>query len=124
MPRNTVLVADDDARVRKVVSTTLGSTYRLLEAKDGEQAMATALRERPDLLLLDVRMPHMDGLEVCRQLKNDPTMAGIKVVMLTGLGADDDRAAGERAGADAYFVKPFSPRALLTKVIEMLDAIE
>ena len=124
MPRNTVLVADDDARVRKVVSTTLGSTYRLLEAKDGEQAIATALRERPDLLLLDVRMPHMDGLEVCRQLKNDPTMAGIKVVMLTGLGADDDRAAGERAGADAYFVKPFSPRALLTKVIEMLDAIE
>ncbi len=117
-----VLVADDDVRVRKVVVTTLGATYRLFEAKDGEQALATARREMPDVLLLDVRMPVFDGLEVCRRLKGDPATAHIRIVLLTGLGADDDRAAGEKAGADAYFVKPFSPRSLLGKVAEMMGA--
>lgn len=117
----TILVADDDPRVRKLVTLTLGSAWRLLEAADGAQALDVAQREQPDLILLDVRMPHMDGLEVCRRLKNGEATANIKVVMLTGMGNDEDRAAGAEAGADEYFVKPFSPRALLDKVNEMLS---
>ncbi len=118
-----VLVADDDPRVRRVVVTTLGGVYQLFEARDGEQALAVARREMPDLLLLDVRMPVFDGLEVCRRIKGDPLTAHLRVVMLTGLGADEDRKAGERAGADAYFVKPFSPRALLNQVTELLESV-
>lgn len=116
----TILVADDDRRVLKLVAVTLGSGHRLLQAVDGAQALDIAQRERPDLILLDIRMPRVDGLEVCRRLKNGRATADIKVVMLTGMGQDEDRAAGMKAGADEYFVKPFSPRALLDKVHEML----
>jgi DNA-binding response OmpR family regulator len=76
---------------------------------------------RPELVLLDVNMPKLDGFEVCRQLKSEPETAGIKVVMLTARGADVDRANGRAAGADDYFIKPFSPVQLLNKVYALLE---
>jgi len=116
-----ILLADDDPRIRRLVAATLGNHYRLLEAADGEQALEVARRETPDLVLLDVRMPRMDGFEVCRRLKTSQDTSAVRVIMLTGMGSDEDQQMGRQVGADGYFVKPFSPRALLDKLSEMLD---
>lgn len=116
-----ILLADDDPKLRRLVAATLGGAYKFLEAADGEQALEMARRENPDLILLDIIMPGLDGLEVLGRLKADQGTSQIKVVMLTGLGIEEFRSAGENAGADGYFVKPFSPRALLEMVTDLLD---
>lgn len=116
-----VLVVDDDARVRRLVIATLGEDYSLLEAADGSQALDIASREKPDVVLLDVKMPGMDGFEVCRRLKAGSATAQARVVMVTGLADDNDRNKGRKAGADAYFTKPFSPRALISLLEELLE---
>jgi two-component system phosphate regulon response regulator PhoB len=117
-----VLLADDDAGLRRLIGTTLGTEdFDLLQATDGEEALAIARQKRPELVLLDVNMPKLDGFEVCRSLKSEPETAGIKVVMLTARGTDVDRAKGREAGADDYFIKPFSPVQLLNKVYALLE---
>jgi DNA-binding response OmpR family regulator len=117
-----VLLADDDAALRRLISTTLGSDdFDLLQAVDGEEALSLARSEHPELVLLDINMPRLDGFEVCRELKSSPETSGIKVVMLTARGADVDRARGREAGADDYFIKPFSPIQLLNKVYALLE---
>lgn len=116
-----VLLADDDSGLRRLVSATLGSAdFELLQAIDGEEALQLARSSSPDLVLLDVNMPRLDGFEVCRALKRDPATADIKVVMLTARGAETDRARAREAGADDYFVKPFSPVQLLNRVYALL----
>ena len=121
MSKRTVLLADDDEGLRRLVGATLGSDhFELLSAEDGAQTLATARERKPELILLDINMPRMSGLEVCRLLKADPTTAHIKIVMLTASGSDDDRARAFEAAADDYFVKPFSPIALLDKVYGLL----
>jgi len=116
-----VLLADDDPGLRRLIGTTLGTEdFDLLHATDGEQALQMARQERPELVLLDVNMPMLDGFEVCRHIKTEPETAGIKVVMLTARGAEVDRARGREAGADDYFLKPFSPVQLLSKVHALL----
>jgi two-component system, OmpR family, phosphate regulon response regulator PhoB len=117
-----VLLADDDPSLLRLISTTLGSDdFDLLQAGDGQEALELARRERPDLILLDINMPRLDGFQVCQALKNDPETASIKVVMLTARGGDADRARGRECGADDYFVKPFSPIQLLNKVYSLLE---
>lgn len=118
----TVLVADDEeVMVALVVATLEGDPrYRVLVARDGEEALALALRERPDLVFLDVCMPRRDGYEVCRRLKAHPATARARVVMLTALEGEEERRRAREAGADDYFSKPFSPTALLQKVEEVL----
>ncbi len=117
-----VLLADDDPGLRRLIGTTLGTEdFDLLHATDGEEALQIARAERPELVLLDVNMPKLDGFEVCRHLKSEPETAGIKVVMLTARGADVDRAKGRESGADDYFIKPFSPVQLLNKVYALLE---
>ena len=117
-----VLVADDDAALRRLIGTTLGNEdFELLQASDGQQALAVAREQHPDLVLLDVNMPGMNGFDVCRTLKSDLATSGIKIVMLTALGADADKARGRAAGADDYFIKPFSPIQLLNKVYALLQ---
>lgn len=116
-----VLIADDDAALRRLISTTLGTeNFELLQATDGEEALSIAREKHPLLVLLDVNMPRMNGFEVCRTLKADPATSGIKIVMLTALGADSDRVRGREVGADDYFIKPFSPVQLLNKVYALL----
>jgi two-component system, OmpR family, phosphate regulon response regulator PhoB len=116
-----VLLADDDASLRRLIKTTLGEEdFDLLQAIDGEEALLLARVEHPDLVLLDVNMPRLDGFEVCRSLKADPATSAIKVVMLTARAAESDRARGREAGADDYFIKPFSPVQLLNKVYALL----
>ena len=117
-----VLLADDDQALRRLISTTLGTEdFELLQARDGEEALSLARSEHPELVLLDINMPHLDGFEVCRELRAAPETAGIKVIMLTARGADVDRARAREAGADEYFSKPFSPIQLLNKVYALLE---
>jgi DNA-binding response OmpR family regulator len=115
-------LADDDAALRRLIVATLGSeNFHLLQASDGEEALRIAREQHPDLVLLDINMPRVDGLTVCEQLKGTPETAGIRVVVLTGRGADADRARARAAGVDDYFMKPFSPVQLLDKVYALLE---
>ncbi len=118
-----VLIADDEEHVLEVEAMILGNLggVELLFARDGEEALGIARREKPDVLILDVLMPKKNGYEVCLELKRDPVTAQAKVIMLTGLDQEFDRrkARGE-VGADGYFAKPFSPTALLEKVDRLL----
>jgi two-component system, OmpR family, phosphate regulon response regulator PhoB len=112
-----LLIADDEPAVRALVHATLeGDGYVILEAADGAEALELSRCEQPSLVLLDIMMPRLDGLEVCRQLKADPSTSGIVVVMLTAQAQERDRDRGLAAGANDYFTKPFSPLALLRMV--------
>ena len=117
-----ILIVDDRPAVRELVSVTLEiGPYQILSAEDGDQALEIARAELPELILLDIQMPgSLDGLEVCRILKNDERTKDIYIVMLTAKGQDWDRQAGQEAGADDYFVKPFSPLELINKVEAVL----
>ena len=113
----TILVADDEPAIVELVRFTLeDDEMRVIAAGDGEAALALARAARPELVLLDVQMPRLDGIEVCRQLRRAPECAQTRVVMLTAAGQAADRARGFAAGADEYLTKPFSPLALLTLV--------
>jgi CheY-like chemotaxis protein len=122
MNKRTVLLADDDADLRRLVEATLGSdAFNLLSTSDGEETLRVARSELPELILLDINMPRGNGLDVCNLLKDDPSTRGIKIVVLTASGREADRARARAAQADDYFVKPFSPVALLDKVYALLD---
>ena len=118
----TILVVDDDPSLRRLLRATLGSGYLILEAEDGLEALGLVRREHPDLVLLDVRLPGLGGLEVCRRIKADPVTAPTKVIIVSVYATGNERAAGLAAGADAYVVKPFSPFALLDTLNRMLSA--
>jgi DNA-binding response OmpR family regulator len=114
-----ILIVDDQPEVRELVSVTLEiGPYKILTAENGDQALVVARAELPDLMLLDVQMPGgtLDGLDVCRVLKSDPRTKSIHIIMLTAKGQDLDKQTGHNAGADDYFVKPFSPLELMNKV--------
>jgi len=119
--KHRVLLADDDPLLLRLIRTTLGEEdFDLLQAADGEEALRVARQHHPALVLLDVNMPKLNGFEVCRHLKSEPATADIKVVMLTARSGDSDRMRGRQAGADDYFIKPFSPVQLLNKVYALL----
>jgi DNA-binding response OmpR family regulator len=123
MNKRTVLLADDDPGLRRLVGATLGSEhFHLLSASDGDETLRMARELGPSLILLDINMPRKNGLEVCRLLKADPATASIKIVMLTASGSESDRTRAFEAEADDYFVKPFSPIALLDKVYALLSS--
>lgn len=116
-----VLIVDDERNIRNVLDFSLGAEgYRVLEACDGLEAMVMARREHPDLIILDVMMPFVDGFEVCRRLKDDRRTSSIPVILLTARSNRDDRHQGERMKADAYITKPFSPNRLLETVHSLL----
>ena len=121
MTKYKVLLADDDPGLRKLVGTTLGTDdFNLYHAGDGEETLTVARAEKPDIILLDINMPKKNGLEVCREIKDSVDTAGIKIVMLTASGSDADKAGAVAAHADDYFIKPFSPVALLNKIYDLL----
>jgi DNA-binding response OmpR family regulator len=113
----TILVVDDDDDIRGLLRATIErATHQVLEAADGEEALSLIGRAPPDLILLDVNMPGVDGPEVCRQLKADAATVAIKILMLTAATQTADRQRGLEAGADGYITKPFSPRSLLDQL--------
>lgn len=116
-----VLIADDDEFIRRLVTTTLEDVagVRLVEARDGREAVELAVRTRPALILLDVAMPGLDGIEACRRLRAEPATSETPIVMLTAHIGDDDEARAVAAGADRYLTKPFSPLDLLRLVEEL-----
>lgn len=116
-----LLIVDDEDGVRALVRMTLdGGGYEIIEACEGGQALEMARQHRPDLVLLDVMLPDISGLEVCRELKGDPDLASMTIVMLTARAQTTDLGDAEEAGADGYFTKPFSPIALTRKVESVL----
>ena len=120
----TILVADDEAPIVELVRFTLEDPHIVvLEAFDGASALRLARRSHPDLAFLDVRMPYVDGLEVCRRMREMPECARTRIVMLSAAAQAEDRAEGLRAGADEYLTKPFSPLALLAIVRSVVPEV-
>jgi two-component system alkaline phosphatase synthesis response regulator PhoP len=98
--------------------------YNILTAFDGEEALRVIEQERPDLVVLDIMMPKLDGYEVCRRLRKDERFSALPVILLSAKGRSIDREVGLQAGADDYITKPFSPRKLIEKIRELLEREE
>jgi DNA-binding response OmpR family regulator len=113
----TVLIADDEPHVVELVRLTLeDDRINVIDAPDGETALALAEMQRPDLIILDVHLPDMTGFDLCAQLRRDPRFVGIKIVMLTAAAQEADVARGLAVGANHYLTKPFSPVRLISLV--------
>lgn len=120
MSGETVLVVDDEPSILEVVELYLSQEgFRVVSASDGASALAAARRQRPDLVILDLMLPGMSGLEVCRILRSEASPP-LPVIMLTARGSETDRVVGLELGADDYVVKPFSPRELVARVKAVL----
>ncbi len=116
-----ILAVDDEPHILKLVAFSLKSGgYEVLEATDGLSAITVALAEQPDLILLDVMMPALDGYEACRRLKTDPATSEIPVIMLTAKTQVAEQKIGHEAGAVGYITKPFTPKDLVAQVREFL----
>lgn len=116
-----ILAADDDEDILQLVAFRLGrSGYRVLQAHDGEEAVALALEHEPDLAVLDVGMPKLDGFEVVRRLRANEATKDMAIIMLTARAQDTDVEEGFDAGANDYLRKPFSPQELKARVQAML----
>ena len=115
---HTILVVDDDPMIRRLILTTLEDVagYRLREARDGQEAIETAVEERPEIVFLDYDMPRLNGVETCRRLRSDPVTADATIVMLTGMSDQPSQDRAVAAGADLFLTKPFSPLHLLRLV--------
>lgn len=117
-----ILIADDEKALRVLVRGTLEiGEYHVLETDNGTDALHMAIREKPDLVILDVMMPGKTGYEVCRSIKSIPELLQTKVLILTAKGQQADREEAGKAQADRYLSKPFSPLELLKATEEMLD---
>jgi len=117
-----ILIADDEPNILISLEYLMqreGFTVSL--ARDGQQALDAILRDPPDLVLLDVMMPRKSGLEVCQEVRADPRLKGVRILMLTAKGRDTDAAKGLALGADAYVTKPFSTKDLVARVRDLLQ---
>ena len=125
MEKIKILVVEDEAPIQELLQFNLErSKYRVKVVDSGEEALAEAVKYRPDLILLDIMLPGADGLEVCKQLKSNPKTERIPIIMLTALCEEADIVTGLELGADDYITKPFSPRVLLARVKAALRRIE
>jgi two-component system, cell cycle response regulator DivK len=116
-----VLAVDDQEDNRRILRDLLTSAgYQVIEATTGEEAVAAAAAQVPDLILMDIQLPGIDGYEATRQIKANPRLRQIPLIVVTSYALSGDDAKAFSAGADAYVSKPFSPRALLAKVREFL----
>src|SRR5262245_25969046 len=117
-----ILVVEDQDDNRQILRDLLGSAgFDLIEAESGEDALAALGRRRPDLILMDIQPPVMDGCGATRRIRADPEFAAIPIIAVTSYALAGDEAKALAAGCNAYVTKPFSPRALLAKVREYLD---
>jgi len=120
----TILITDDEPHVVELVRVTLeDERVRVIEAPDGVTALALADELEPELIFLDVNLPDLSGLEVCRRLRREPGLAGVRIVMLTAAAQQDDIARGLAAGATHYLTKPFSPVRLLSLAEALLPRV-
>jgi len=121
MSAGTILYVEDNEYNRKIVRQLLARTsYRLLEAVDGETGVIMAQQHLPQLVLMDVQLPRMSGLDATRALKTDPRTSHIPIIVITSFAMSGDREKAADAGADSYLAKPYSPRELLALVRQFL----
>ena len=120
--RPEVLIIDDNSDIRSYLRTALSSTYKVSEAVDGKSGLEMARRIVPDLVISDIMMPVMDGLEFCSQLKQDKAISHIPVILLTARSLDEQRAEAYKHGADAYIAKPFSLELLLSRIDNLIQS--
>ncbi len=117
-----VLIVDDEPNILISVEFLMRREgFEVLVARDGEEGLARIQADRPDLVVLDVMMPKLDGFEVCKAVRADPTLAGVRILMLTAKGRAAEVSKGLSLGADAYIPKPFATRELVAKVKELLS---
>jgi two-component system alkaline phosphatase synthesis response regulator PhoP len=121
MARGQILVVEDEEDILELIEFNLKKEgYQISTATSGEKAINLALKNPPQLILLDIMLPGMDGLEVCKHLKHDPATMHVPIVMLTAKGEESDIITGLEIGADDYMTKPFSPRVLVARVRNLL----
>ena len=120
---HTVLIVDDHTDIRRLLSITLGREFHVIEAEDGQGALAAVLSHHPRVVLLDVMMPgKLDGMQVLDAIKSNPATCNTLVAMITARGQDADHEDASQRGADAYFIKPFSPSRVAAWVRSRLAA--
>ena len=120
-----VLVVDDEPNIVRSLEFLMGQAgYLVRVVHDGDRALEAVAEERPDLILLDLMLPKLDGYEVCRAIRENPDWRDIHIIMLTAKGQEVDRAKGIESGADDYITKPYSTRDLLKKVKGLLEPEE
>jgi two-component system cell cycle response regulator DivK len=116
-----ILVVEDQEDNRQILRDLLGNSgYELTEVENAEEALAVVAKRRPDLILMDVELPVMDGYEATRRIKADPALKSIPIIVVTSYALSGDETKARAAGCDAYVAKPYSPRQLLAKVKEFL----
>lgn len=116
-----ILIVDDEAAIRELLKFNLQKEgYHVLEAETGPDGLVIAKTEKPDLVILDLMLPGIDGLEICRNLKSQQNTAGIPIIMLTAKNEEIDKIIGLELGADDYLTKPFSPRELVARIKAVL----
>jgi two-component system cell cycle response regulator DivK len=116
-----ILVVEDQEDNRQILRDLLGSVgFDMVEANDGQEALVQVAKQRPDLILMDIQLPVMDGYEATRRLKSDPATKSIPIIVVTSYALSGDEGKAKAAGCDAYVTKPYSPRQLLAKVREFL----
>ena len=122
MNKGKILVVDDEINITQILEFSIGAEgYEVISAQNGEEAIDKARREQPDLIILDIMMPIIDGYEACRILKSNPMTKNIPVVLLTAKGRDIDKRLGYEVGATDYIIKPFSPNKLIDRIHELLS---
>ena len=120
MRKPCILVVDDEQNIRLLVRRYLSDKYAVLEATDGKEAIDMTRKHKPSLIFMDILMPNMDGYEACSKIKNDQSMKGIPVVMLTALGYELNKELAAETGADSYIIKPFTSEDLLNTIDRFL----
>jgi two-component system, cell cycle response regulator DivK len=116
-----ILVVEDQEDNRQILRDLLANSgFEMIEAEDGEQALVQAAKHRPDLILMDIQLPLLDGYEATRRIKADPELKAIPIIVVTSYALSGDEDKAREAGCDAYVAKPYSPRALLAKIKEYL----
>jgi len=112
-----ILVVEDQPDNRQIIRDMLAATdYEIIEAEDGEQALAAIAKQRPDLILMDIQLPVMDGYEATRRIKADPALRSIPIIAVTSYALSGEEKKARAAGCDDYVPKPYSPRQLLAKI--------
>jgi two-component system cell cycle response regulator DivK len=118
-----ILVVEDQEDNRQIVRDLLTTTdYQVMEAENGEEALAAVAKQRPDLILMDIQLPIMDGYEATRRLKADPGLSAIPIIAVTSYALSGDEEKARAAGCDDFVPKPFSPRELLAKIRKYLPS--
>lgn len=121
MDQKKILIVDDESDLVEMISIRLeANNYQVVAAYDGQQALEKVRTEKPDLIVLDIMIPKLDGYKVCRMLKFDEKYKHIPIILFSARAQESDKLLGEQVGADAYITKPFEPKTLLDKIQELL----